>query len=110
MSIFFFLSQTSRSRSQGKKLWYIWKGLVTRNTHVKNQSPSTHCSKVISKVYVKVFKKKGLTTRPMSKGQKSWYPRKALVTRITYVKYQSYSNINIISKVKVFKKWAKLQG
>ena len=29
-------------------------GFVTRNTHVKNQSPSTHCSKVISKV--KVFK------------------------------------------------------
>ena len=28
------------------------KGLITRNTHVKYQSSSTHCSKVISKVKV----------------------------------------------------------
>ena len=32
------------------------KGLITRNTHVKYQSSSTHCLKVISNV--KVLKKK----------------------------------------------------
>ena len=31
------------------------KGLITKNTHMKYQSSSTHCSKVISKV--KFFKK-----------------------------------------------------
>ena len=31
------------------------KGLITRNIHVKYQSSSTHCSKVISNV--KIFKK-----------------------------------------------------
>ena len=39
-------------------------------------------------------------------------PRKGLITRNTHVKYQSsnphYSKV--ISKVKVFKKWVKLQG
>ena len=32
--------QTSRSRSQGQKLWYHVKGLVIRNTHVKCESPT----------------------------------------------------------------------
>ena len=40
----------SRSRSQGKKCWYPWIGLATRNTHVKYQSSSFHCSNVIRKV------------------------------------------------------------
>ena len=47
------ISQTPRS--QGQKYWYPQKSLVTRNTHVKYQGSSTHCSKVINKV--KVFKK-----------------------------------------------------
>ena len=47
------MGQTPRSRSQGKKKqWYPQKGLITRNTQVKYQSSSTHCSKVISKVKV----------------------------------------------------------
>ena len=46
------MGQTQRSRSQDQKLWYPRKGLITRNTHVKYQSSSTHCSKVISKVKV----------------------------------------------------------
>ena len=46
------MGQTTRSRSQGKKQWYPQKGLITRNTHVKYQSSSTYCSKVISKVKV----------------------------------------------------------
>ena len=32
-------SVNSRSRSLGQKLWYGVKGLVTRNTHVKYESP-----------------------------------------------------------------------
>ena len=40
--------QTPRSRSQGKKCWYLQKGLVTRNTHVKYQIFRAHCSKVIA--------------------------------------------------------------
>ena len=47
--------QTSRSRSQGQKLWYHVKGLATRNTHMKYQSPITCGEKVIAKV--KVFQK-----------------------------------------------------
>jgi hypothetical protein len=35
-----------------KKVWYPWKGLATRNTHMKYQSPSTYHSKVIGKVKV----------------------------------------------------------
>ena len=46
------MGQTPRSRSQGKKQWYPQKGFITRNTHVKYQSSSSHCSKVISKVKV----------------------------------------------------------
>ena len=49
------VGQSPRSRSQDKKLWYPWKGLVTRNTHVKYQSPITYHSKVMAKV--KVFQK-----------------------------------------------------
>ena len=49
------MGKTPRPRSQGKKKWYPWKGLITRNIHVKYQNSSTHCSKVISKV--KVLKK-----------------------------------------------------
>ena len=37
------------------KIKYLQKDLITRDTHVKNQSSSTHYSKVISKI--KVFKK-----------------------------------------------------
>ena len=38
------------SRSQDKKCWYPWKGLATRNTHVKYQSSCFHCSKVIRRL------------------------------------------------------------
>ena len=40
------VGQTSRSRSQGKKLWYQVKGLVTRNVHVKYESHISSCMKV----------------------------------------------------------------
>ena len=39
--IFSKVGQTSRSRSQGQKLWYHVKGLVTRNTHVQYESPTS---------------------------------------------------------------------
>ena len=38
------MGQTSKSRSQGKKFWYPKKGLVTKNTRMKYQSSSSHCS------------------------------------------------------------------
>ena len=53
--IFFKVCQTSRSRSQGQKLWYQKKGLATRNTHVQYESPTTSGKKVMAKV--KVFQK-----------------------------------------------------
>jgi hypothetical protein len=49
------VGQTSRSRSQGKKLWYQYKGLVIRNTHMKCECPITYHSKDMAKV--KVFEK-----------------------------------------------------
>ena len=44
--------QTSRSRSQGKKLWYHVKGLVTRNTHMQYESSITSGLKDMAKVKV----------------------------------------------------------
>ena len=32
--------------------WYWVKGLITRKTHMKNENPSTYCSKVMAKVKV----------------------------------------------------------
>ena len=49
------VGKTSRSRSQGQKLWFHLKGLVTRNTHVQYESPITSGLKVMAKV--KVFQK-----------------------------------------------------
>ena len=49
------MGQTRRSRPEGKKIMVPSERNYTRNTHVKYQSTSTNCSKVISKI--KVFKK-----------------------------------------------------
>jgi hypothetical protein len=49
------VGQTSRSRSQGQKFWYPGKGLVTRNTHIKYESPITDHSEDMANV--KVFEK-----------------------------------------------------
>ena len=49
---FFKIGQTSRSRSQGQKLRYHVKGLVTRNTHVQYESPITSGNEVMAKVKV----------------------------------------------------------
>ena len=38
------VGQTPRSRSQGQICWYPWKGLITRNTHVKYQHHSSRPS------------------------------------------------------------------
>ena len=46
------VGQTSRSRSLGQKLWYPWKGLVTRNTHFNYESFTYTSSWVIGKVKV----------------------------------------------------------
>ena len=42
-------------QGQGQKLWNDNKGLVTRNTHVKYEGPSSFGKKVMAKV--KVFEK-----------------------------------------------------
>ena len=74
--------------------------VVTWNTHVKYQSSSTHCSKVISKV-------KGFKNGSNSKvtGKKYWYPQKGRITGIIHVKYQSSSTncSKVISKIKFSK-------
>ena len=44
VKVFQNLGQTSRSMSQGQKLWYDVEGLVTRNTHVKYESPASYGS------------------------------------------------------------------
>jgi ribosomal protein S19E (S16A) len=36
------VGQTSRSRPQGKKLWYQKKALIIRNTYMKYESPITY--------------------------------------------------------------------
>ena len=64
VNIFIKVGQTPWS--QGQNCWYPLKGLVTMNIHVKNQSYSTHCSNVISKVKVS---KNGIT-RSRSHGKK----------------------------------------
>ena len=65
------VGQTSRSRSQGEKIWYHVKGLVTRNTHVQYESPITSGKKVMAKV--NVVYKVGQTSRSRSPCQKLWY-------------------------------------
>ena len=52
IKVFSKVGQTSRSRSQGQKLWYHVKGLVTRNTHVQYESPITSGKNVMAKVKV----------------------------------------------------------
>ena len=47
---FFNVVQTSRSRLQGKILWYHVKGIVSRNTHVQHESLISSGLKVIAKV------------------------------------------------------------
>ena len=47
-----FKKKAKELRSQGQNCWFPCQGLVTRNTHVKYHSSSSHCSKFISKVKV----------------------------------------------------------
>ena len=49
------VGQKSRSRSLGKNFCFQQKGLATRNTHVKYESPISIGSKVMAKV--KFFQK-----------------------------------------------------
>ena len=89
------------------------KGLIIRNTHLKYQSSSTHCSKVISKV--KNFERQVKLQGQGHMQKKMWqiYTQKGLATGNTHVKYQSSSTYcsKVISNVnKFFKKQVKLQG
>ena len=80
------------------------KGLVTRNTHVKYESPSSSGKKVMAKVKSRSnFKAK---SRSRSLGKKLWYDVKGLVTRNAQMQYESPSSsgLKVIAKVKVFEK------
>ena len=41
VKVFLKVGQTSRSRSLGQKFWHLWKGLVTRNVHMKYERPTS---------------------------------------------------------------------
>ena len=92
----------SRSRSQGKNLWYHVKDLVIRNTHMKYESPTFYGIKLWP--MLKVFSKVGQTSRSRSQGQKLWYHVKGLVIRNTHVKYKSPTSytLKVMTNVKVF--------
>ena len=83
VKFFFKVGQKSRSRSRGKKFWFQQKGLATRNTHVKYESPTSFGSKVMPKV--EFFSKVGQKSTSRSRSQKCWYRQKGLVTRNTHV-------------------------
>ena len=70
------------------------------------QSSSTHCSKVI-KSKLKDFKD-GSNSKVKISGSNISKPQKVLLTRNTHCTSTHY--IKVISKVKFFKKWIKLQG
>ena len=55
VKVFLKVGQTSRSKSQGQKLWYHVKGLVIRNTHMKYESFIFIGFKVMTKVKVFVY-------------------------------------------------------
>ena len=99
------MGQTPRSRSQGKNYWFPLKGFITRNTHVKYQCSSTHCSRVISNV--KVFKK-----WVKLQGQGHRVKNNGTQEKNTHVKYQSSSShcSKVISKVKVSRMRTELQN
>ena len=58
VKVFLKVGQTSRSMSEGQKLRYHVKGLVTRNTHMQYENPISSSKKVISKVKVFINKDK----------------------------------------------------
>ena len=85
VKVFFKVGQTSRSRSQGQKLLYHVKGLVTRNTHLQYEESLTSSGlKVMAKI--KVFQK---YVKLQGQGKKLWSHVKCLVTRNTQVQYES---------------------
>ena len=54
VKVFLKVGQASRSRSLGQNFWHQWKGLVTRNVHMKYESPTSSGSEAMTQV--KVFK------------------------------------------------------
>ena len=58
---FWKVGQSPRSRSKGQSSWYPMKGLLTRITHMKNESHIPYSLKVMAKV--KVFVTDGQTDR-----------------------------------------------
>ena len=91
--------------SQGQQYWYHCKGLVTRNTHVKYDSPMWCISKVVAQVKFfcgQVKSKSNLEVKVTR--SKYWYRWKGLITRNTHVIYESPVSCHskVIAQVKVF--------
>ena len=89
-------SQTDRTKTRCPE-FHGWKGL-TRNVHVKYESPTSNGSNVMVKI--KVFKYVGQRSRSRSLGPKFWYG----LTRNVHVKYESpaLNGSKIMAKVKGF--------
>ena len=51
VKVFRYVGQRPRSRSPGQTFWYQWKGLITKNAHVKYKSSTSIGSKVMAKVF-----------------------------------------------------------
>ena len=90
------VGQTSRSRSQGKKLWYHVQGLVIKNTNVKYKHPTLYQFMVLQLWPMLMFFKSRLNFKvTRSQGQKLWYHLKSLVIRNTHIDYESPTSYGI---------------
>ena len=50
LKFFLKVDQTLRARSLGQKFWYPWRGLVTRNVHMKYESLTSSDEEAMAKV------------------------------------------------------------
>ena len=97
------------AKLQGKK-WYPQKGLITGNIHMKYQSSSTHCLKVInmvkfSKKWVKLqshrVKNNGTHRKVLSQGIIVWNIKALALTVLKLLARLQFSKNGPNSKVKV---------
>ena len=70
-----FWKSRSKVKVMRSKFWYQWKGLVTRNTHVKYESPLTYHSKVMANVKVFADKQSNRLTDKQTDRPKTICPR-----------------------------------
>ena len=72
VKVFLKVGQRSQSRSQVQNLWYRWKGLVIRFTHVKYERLISKGKKVMANVKVFDGQTDGRTDR-QTDGQSDYY-------------------------------------